>query len=224
MLLFLASGAALGALLGRSWPLLALSWRLLGRAWPSRGAPGSHFRHPGASFGTCLGLFFRRLWKNTKTLIFDDSCSENQGFGVPGGSKIEPRWLPNRSWARLGASWRSLGASRRCLGVSWRPLGALGGLLGASWGALEAILAQKGNLAIVEREARSKRELQARQERQEQREQQEQGEPERQHHEKEQCKSGKTSKSLQTAIQYDRLCPCSAATRPRRAWCPLLGR
>ena len=138
MLLFLASGAALGALLGRSWPLLALSWRLLGRAWPSRGAPGSHFRHPGASFGTCLGLFFRRLWKNTKTLIFDDSCSENQGLGVPGGSKIEPRWLPNRSWARLGASWRSLGASRRCLGVSWRPLGALGAslglLLGRSWG------------------------------------------------------------------------------------------
>ena len=138
MILFLASGAALGALLGRSWPLLALSWRLLGRAWPSRGAPGSHFRHPGASFGTCLGLFFRRLWKNTETLIFDDSCSENQGLGVPGGSKIEPRWLPNRSWARLGASWRSLGASRRCLGVSWRPLAALGAslglLLGRSWG------------------------------------------------------------------------------------------
>ena len=139
MLLFLASGAALGALLGRSWPLLALSWRLLGRAWPSRGAPGSHFRHPGASFGTCLGLFFRRLWKNTKTLIFDDSCSENQGLGVPGGSKIEPRWLPNRSWARLGASWRSLGASRRCpwrlLAASWRSWG----LLGASWAALGAI-------------------------------------------------------------------------------------
>ena len=161
MLLFLASGAALGALLGRSWPLLALSWRLLGRAWPSRGAPGSHFRHPGASFGSFLGLFFRRLWKNTKTLIFDDSCSENQGLGVPGGSKIEPRWLPNRSWARLGASWRSLGASRRCpwrlLAASWRSWG----LLGASWGALEAILAQKGNLAIMEREARSFRELQA---------------------------------------------------------------
>ena len=161
MLLFLASGAALGALLGRSWPLLALSWRLLGRAWPSRGAPGSHFRHPGASFGTCLGLFFRRLWKNTKTLIFDDSCSENQGFGVPGGSKIEPRWLPNRSWARLGASWRSLGASRRCpwrlLAASWRSWG----LLGASWAALVPILAQKENLAIMEREARSQRELQA---------------------------------------------------------------
>ena len=133
MLLFLASGAALGALLGRSWPLLALSWRLLGRAWPSRGAPGSHFRHPGASFGTCLGLFFRRLWKNTKTLIFDDSCSENQGLGFPGGSQINPKWLPNRSWARLGASWRSLGASRRCpwrlLAASWRSWG----LLGVSW-------------------------------------------------------------------------------------------
>ena len=139
MLLFLASGAALGALLGRSWPLLALSWRLLGRAWPSRGAPGSHFRHPGASFGTCLGLFFRRLWKNTETLIFDDSCSDNQGLGVPGGSKIEPRWLPNRSWARLGASWRSLGASRRCPWRLWAASWRSWGLLGASWAALGAI-------------------------------------------------------------------------------------
>ena len=68
-------------------------------------------------------------------------------WGLPGG--------------RLGTSWRSLGAPRRCLGVSWRPLGALGGLLGASWGALEAMLAHKRNLAIMEREARSFRELQA---------------------------------------------------------------
>ena len=129
MLLFLASGAALGALLGRSWPLLAP----LG---PSRGAPGSHFRHRGASVGSFSGLFFRRRWKNTKTLIFDDSCSENQGLGVPGESQIDPRWLPNRSWARLDASWRSLGASRRCLGVSWRPLGAPG----ASWAPLGPLL------------------------------------------------------------------------------------
>ena len=131
---FLASGAALGALLGRSWPLLALSWRLLGRAWLSRGAPGSHFRHPGASFGTRLGLFFRRLWKNTKTLIFDDTCSENQGLGVPGGSKIEPKWLPNRSWRLLALSWRLSALSWRLLAASWRLLGPLGRLLGRSWG------------------------------------------------------------------------------------------
>ena len=73
------------------------------------------------------------------------------------------------------------------------------------------------HLAIVEREARSKRELQARQERQEQREQQEQREPKRQHHEKQHRKSGKSSESFPTAIKYDRFCPCSPAARPRRA-------
>ena len=139
----------LGRLSGRSWVALGRSWRCLGASWAapgrSRGAPGRRFGFPGASFGSSLGLFFRRLWKNTKffkTLVFSMVFD---GFGVPGGSKIEPKWLPNRSWARLGASWRSLGASRRCpwrlLAASWRSWG----LLGASWGALEAILAQKGN-------------------------------------------------------------------------------
>ena len=41
----------------------------------------------------------------------------------------------NPSCPRPGTSWRSLGASRRCLGVSWRPLGALG----ASWAPLGAL-------------------------------------------------------------------------------------
>ena len=131
--------SCLGRLSGRSWVALGRSWRSLGASWAVPGPPGALlgaiFVTQWASFGTCLGLFFRRLWKNTKTLIFDDSCSENQGLGVPGGSNIEPKWLPNRSWARLGASWRSLGASRRCLGVSWRSWG----LLGASWAALGAI-------------------------------------------------------------------------------------
>ena len=93
-------------------------------------------------------------------------------------------------------------------------LGPHGRLVARFWAEKDA---QSRNLAIVEREARSQRELQARQERQEQRGQQEQGEPERQHHEKQHRKSGKTSESLQTAIQYNRLCPCSPAARPRRA-------
>ena len=126
----------LGRLSGRSWVALGRSWRLLGRAWPSWGAPGSHFRHPGASFGTCLGLFLRRLWKNTETLIFDDSCSENQGLGVPGGSKIDPRWLPKSllgaSWRLLALSWRLSALSWRLLAASWRLLGPLGRLLGRS--------------------------------------------------------------------------------------------
>ena len=69
----------------------------------------------------------------------------------------------------------------------------------------------------MEREARSKRELQARQERQEQREQQEQGEPERQYHEKQHRKSGKTSESPQTAIQYNLVKLRGRAPRPRSA-------
>ena len=138
--LFCSFCSPLGRLLGRSWVALGRSWRCLCASWAapgrSRGAPGRHFVFPGASFGSSLGLFFRRLWKNTKffkTLVFSMVFD---GFGVPGGSKIDPRWLPNRSWARLGASWRSLGASRRCLGVSWRPLAALG----ASWAPLGPLL------------------------------------------------------------------------------------
>ena len=140
MLLFLASGAALGALLGRSWPLLALSWRLF-RAWPSRGAPGSHFRHPGASVGSFSDLFFRRRWKNTKTLIFDDSCSENQGFGVPGGSKIERKWVQNRSRARFGSSWRSSVAS-------WRFFRALGAPNGVNLRLLTAFCPPTSDLSL----------------------------------------------------------------------------
>ena len=37
------------------------------------------------------------------------------------------------------------------------------------------------------------------------------------HKEEQHRKSGKSSESLQTAIQYDRVCPCSAAARPHRA-------
>ena len=126
LFIFFASWAALGALLGRSWRLLGRSWRLLGRSWA---LPG---------LWNLLGLFLKPLEKH-ENLDFRRQLQRKSKFlASPGGPKIEPRWLPNRSWARLGASWRSLGASRRCLGVSWRPLGALGAslglLLGRSWG------------------------------------------------------------------------------------------
>ena len=140
-ILFCSFCSPLGRLLGRSWVALGRSWRCLCASWAapgrSRGAPGRRFGFPGASFGSSLGLFFRRLWKNTKffkTLVFSMVFD---GFGVPGGSKIDPRWLPK---SLLGASWRLLALSwrlsRRCLGVSCRPLGASWGLLGVSWAAL----------------------------------------------------------------------------------------
>ena len=50
-------------------------------------------------------------------------------------SKSNPKRLQNRSWARRGTSWRSLGAFFASLGVSSRPLGALG----ASWAPLGAL-------------------------------------------------------------------------------------
>ncbi len=138
--LFCSFCSPLGRLLGRSWVALGRSWRCLCASWAapgrSRGAPGRRFGFPGASFGSSLGLFFRRLWKNTKffkTLVFSMVFD---GFGVPGGSKIEPTRLRDHSCPRLGTSWRSLGAPRRCLGVSWQPLGALG----ASWAPLGALL------------------------------------------------------------------------------------
>ena len=64
---------------------------------------------------------------------FDDSCSENQGFYLPGGSKIDPKWLPNRSWARLGALLAPLGAVLASLGGLLALLGPRGRLLGRSW-------------------------------------------------------------------------------------------
>ena len=138
-ILFCSFCSPLGRLLGRSWVALGRSWRCLGASWAapgrSRGAPGSHFRLPGASFGNSLGLFFLRLSKNTKTLKTFVFQWFLMVLGLPGGSKIEPQWLRNRSCPRPGTSWRSLGASRRCLGVSWRPLGALG----ASWAPLGAL-------------------------------------------------------------------------------------
>jgi len=129
LLLFLASWAALGVLLGRFW-----------RAAPGAvfAPPGRRFGFPGASFGSSLGLFFRRLWKNTKffkTLVFSMVFD---GFGVPGGSKIDPRWLPKSllgaSWRLLALSWRLSALSLASLAGLLALLGPLGRLLGRSWG------------------------------------------------------------------------------------------
>ena len=127
-------------LLGGSWGAPGASWGRLGDSWgapgASWGAPGGHFGLPEASFWSFLAFFFGRRRKNTKTLKFADSCSENQGFGTPRGSKIEPKWLQNRFRGPLGGSscllagsWGSLGLSWRLLGRSWRLLVALGAVL-----------------------------------------------------------------------------------------------
>ena len=136
-LLFLASWAALGVLLGRSWRLLGPSWRLLGRSWALLGRSWGSCWPPGGLLLELSGPLFEAPLENSENL--KKPCFFQwffMVFGLPGGSKIEPQWLRNRSGPRPGTSWRSLGASRRCLGVSWRPLGALG----ASWAPLGALL------------------------------------------------------------------------------------
>ena len=61
-ILFCSFRSPLGRLLGRSWVALGRSWRCLGASWVapgrSRGAPGGHFRPPGVSFWSLLGIFF----------------------------------------------------------------------------------------------------------------------------------------------------------------------
>ena len=136
--------AAPGAVFAPLGPLLAAPGALLEGVLASRGPP------LGALWASFSGAF-GKIRNSSKPLFFQWFLMV---LASPGGPKSTPDGSQNRSWARLGASWRSLGASRRCpwrlLAASWRSWG----LLGASWGALEAILAQKGNLAIMEREAR----------------------------------------------------------------------
>ena len=159
MLFLFASWAALGVLLARFWRLLGASCAAPG---PSRGAPGGHCGLPGVSFWSFFGLFPKTPWKIAKTLQTLVFSMVLYGFwpprGVPNRAQMAARSLLPASWHLLALTWRFSALSWR-LAASWRSCA----LLGASWGVLEAILAQKGNLAIMEREARSKRELQARQ-------------------------------------------------------------
>ena len=135
--LFCSFFAPLGRLLGRSWRAPCASWGRLGVSWAvpgaSWGAPGGHFGLPEASFWSFLAFFFGCRRKSTKTLKFDDSCSENQGFGTPRGSRIEPKWLQNRSRGPLGGLWKALG--RLLSRPKWSSV-VLGRLLGCpkwSW-------------------------------------------------------------------------------------------
>ena len=139
-ILFCSFCSPLGRLLGRSWVALGRSWRCLGASWVapgrSRGAPGSHFRLPGASFGSSLGLFFLRLWKNTKTLKNIVFSMVFDGFGPPRGVQnralMAPKSLLGASWHLLVLIWRLLALSWRLWAVSWRLLRPLGRLLGRS--------------------------------------------------------------------------------------------
>ena len=139
-ILFCSFCSPLGRLLGRSWVALGRSWRCLGASWAapgrSRGAPGSHFRLPGASFGSSLGLYFLRLWKNTKTLKTLVFSMVFDGLGPPRGvqnrAHMAPRSLLPASWHLLALTWRSSALSWRLFPASWRSWRPLGRLLGRS--------------------------------------------------------------------------------------------
>ena len=93
----------------------------------------------GGPLGTFFGPFSAPSRQTVKTLIFDDSCSENQGFCASRGSNITPKWLQNRSKIELRVAWGCL----RPLGAL---LGALGALLGRSWWAFWALLGRSWRL------------------------------------------------------------------------------
>ena len=124
------SWGALGALLGSSWDLLGRSRPLLGRSWGS-------FWPPGGLLLELFGSLFEAPLENSEHL--ENLCFFNgfsMVFASPGGPKSSPNGSEIALARVFATSWRSLGASRRCLGVSWRPLGALG----ASWAPLGALL------------------------------------------------------------------------------------
>ena len=130
LLLFFPSWAALG----RSWGAPGGSWGRLGASWGapgrSRRDPGGYFGLPGVSFWSFLGLFFTPAWKIAKTLKTLVFSMVFHGFCLPGGSKIAPKWLRNRSCPRLGnllaLTWRFSALSWRLLAASWRSWGLLG--------------------------------------------------------------------------------------------------
>ena len=133
LLLLFASWAALGALLGRSWPLLALSWRLLrspGRSWEP-------FSSPRGLLWDLFGSLFLTPVEKQENLDFRRQLQRKSRFGRPRGVQNRPQMAPK---SLLGASWRLLALSwRLSAAASWRSWG----LLGASWAALGAISSSK---------------------------------------------------------------------------------
>ena len=162
-----------------SWGSFCPSWGSFGASW---GSFWSSFGPPGTLLGFSLGAL-GSLWgaswaskslPNRSRRLSRKPPAPELDFGSILGPILAPFWDPP-DLKKQGFRVEGVSFFEKSRGSDKHP--------------------KNGNLAIVEREARSKRELQARQERQEQRGQQEQGEPERQYHEKQHRKSGKTSES-----------------------------
>ena len=113
-------------ILGRSWgapgAVLAAPGAILARLGPLLGRPGRVLGLCLASFEGLPGLLRQLACKIVKTLIF----LFFKVFRCPGGSKIAPKSVQERSGRALGASWVLLGVSWPLLGLSWR-------LLALSW-------------------------------------------------------------------------------------------
>ena len=137
MLLFFASWAALGALLGRSWRRLGDLLAPLGPLWALPKALLGSILASGGLLWELLGSIFTSLFENRE--ILKNHCFFNvfsmflRSRGVQNRAKIAPKSLLETSWrllgplkaswSALGASWRALGASRSGLGASWSRLG-----------------------------------------------------------------------------------------------------
>ena len=118
--------AALGPVLGLLGPLLGSLGALPGVILASREVP----------CGAFWVSFSRGFEKTRKLRSLTTVATKIKVFASPGGPTSSINCSEIALARVLATSWRSLGASRRCLGVSWRPLGALG----ASWAPLGALL------------------------------------------------------------------------------------
>ena len=113
-LLWSSPGAPLGGLgrlLARSGRLLEPPWGLLGRSWGLPGRAWGSFGPPGGLVLVLFGPLLKAPLRHAKTTKIDNSTALFEVFRGPGGSKIAPESLGNRSQARLGASGGLVGLS-----------------------------------------------------------------------------------------------------------------
>ena len=89
--------AALGVLLGRSWPLLGFSWTQLG-------ALGTLLGHSGGTLGTLLGALGALLGA-LGALLAGLWAHQNRSSSLPGSLAARPQGVQKRSRRRIRRMW-----------------------------------------------------------------------------------------------------------------------
>ena len=115
LLFFLASGAALGALLGRSWPPGALL-ALLGPCLALPGRSWEPFSSPRGLLWDLFGSLFLTPLEKHENLDFRRQLQRKSRFGRPRGVQNQPQMAPK---SLLGASWPLFSRLVACCCRSW---------------------------------------------------------------------------------------------------------